>query len=159
MSIQQLVGVLHDYIETHQQLKSSANRKTEALKKGDFAALDDIVREEQVHVAMLNQLEKKRARIVTQITGIDGEQTVESCLRYADEQEQKILHELRQQLLQHIEELKRINELNQQLIEQSLQFVCVMLDALHPQRKDIQYRANNEPTSYEERQSIFDSKV
>ncbi|TXK84036.1 flagellar protein FlgN, partial [Parageobacillus sp. SY1] len=54
--------------------------------------------------------------------------------------------------------LKQANQLNKQLLEQSLQFVSAMLDVAMPSAQPITY---NETNQYEEslNRSIFESKA
>lgn len=159
MSAAQFIDLLNKYVTVHRQLLQSGRAKTEALKKGDMERLTAIMKEEQKHVNVLHQLEKERTQLM-EATGLSGnEWTFAACIERAEESEKSELQALQQELSAVVLELRDLNELNQQLIQQSLQFVHMTLDLILPQPPEVNYRHPNAAPPHEKGRSIFDSKA
>jgi flagellar biosynthesis/type III secretory pathway chaperone len=138
-----------------------ANEKTEVLKKGDMEALIGIMKQEQKYIAAINQIERERIHVVEAMVSESNERTLTTCIELAEESERSVLERLKDELSAVVSELKNINLLNQQLTQQSLQFVNMMLDMVMPQPQEVNYGRPNAATTpqYENSRSIFDSKA
>jgi flagellar biosynthesis/type III secretory pathway chaperone len=160
LSAKQLIELLEKHVKLHKGLLELAKKKTEVLKKGDIEALSEMMKEEQTYIAAINQVERERIRIVEAMVGKSNERTLTACISLAEGTERTMLEKLRDDLTAVISELKNINQLNQQLTQQSLQFVNVMLDMLMPQPQNINYAAPNKSSNPNEvGRSLFDSKA
>jgi flagellar biosynthesis/type III secretory pathway chaperone len=156
LSVKLLIELLEKHVKLHKGLLELANQKTEALKKGDMEALSGIMKKEQKHIAAINQVERERIQVVEAMVSGEDERTLTTCISQTEGTERAILEKLRDDLTAVISELKNINLLNQQLTQQSLQFVNVMLDMLMPQPPEMNYGAPNKATTG---RSLFDSKA
>jgi flagellar biosynthesis/type III secretory pathway chaperone len=164
LSAKQLIELLEKHVKLHKGLLDLANKKTEVLKKGDMEVLSKMMKEEQKYIAAIKQIEKERILVVEKIISALGhtqtEPTLTACIELVEEPERSALERLRDNLVAVVTELKNINELNQQLLHQSLQFVNMTLDMIMPQPKEVNYRKPNiAPSSYEGSNSLFDSKA
>jgi flagellar biosynthesis/type III secretory pathway chaperone len=160
LSAKQLIELLEKHVKLHKGLLELANKKTEVLKKGDMEALSGIMKEEQKYIAAINQVERERIQVVEAMVSGEDARTLTACISQTEGTERAILEKLRDDLTAVISELKNINLLNQQLTEQSLQFVNVMLDMIMPQLQNMNYAAPNRvPNPYEGGRSLFDSKA
>jgi flagellar biosynthesis/type III secretory pathway chaperone len=160
LSAKQLIKLLEKHVKLHKGLLELANKKTEVLKKGDMEALSGIMKEEQKYIAAINQVERERIHVVEAMVSEKDERTLTNCISLAEGTERAMLEKLRDDLTAVISELKDINLLNQQLTQQSLQFVNVMLDMLMPQPLEVNYGAPSKATApYEGGRSLFDSKA
>ncbi|WMT19807.1 flagellar protein FlgN [Parageobacillus toebii] len=160
MSAKQLIELLEKHVKLHKGLLDLANKKTEVLKKGDMEALSEMMKEEQKYIAAITQVERERVRVVNEMIGEANEPTLTACISQTEGTERAMLEKLRDDLTAVISELKNINLLNQQLTQQSLQFVNMMLDMFMPQPPNINYAAPNKvPNPYEGSSSLFDSKA
>jgi flagellar biosynthesis/type III secretory pathway chaperone len=160
LSAKKLIKLLEKHVKLHKGLLELAKKKTEALKKGDMEALSEMMKEEQTYIAAINQVERERIRVVEAMVGKEDERTLTACMERVDEPERSALERLRDNLAAVVAELKNVNELNQQLLQQSLQFVNMTLDMIMPQPKEVNYRKPNmAPSSYEGSRSLFDSKA
>ncbi|MGG3449212.1 flagellar protein FlgN [Domibacillus aminovorans] len=119
-----LVDTLEKQLALHKSLLQLAQLKTDAVKKGDMDELNRIVREEQKHVGAITILEKRRAS--------ESDETVSELLPSLPQEEQVRAEAVRDELIDVLSQLKEVNELNVQLVEQSLQFVHLQLDLLAP---------------------------
>jgi flagellar biosynthesis/type III secretory pathway chaperone len=160
LSAKQLIELLEKHVKLHKGLLELANKKTEVLKKGDMEALSGMMKEEQKYIAAINQVEQARIRVVNEMVSESNERTLTTCISLAEGTERAMLEKLRDDLTAVISELKNINLLNQQLTQQSLQFVNAMLDMFMPQPPNINYAASNKVSNpYESGRSFFDSKA
>ncbi|QPA30717.1 flagellar protein FlgN [Thermaerobacillus caldiproteolyticus] len=164
MSAKPLIDLLEGLLKLHKGLLQLANKKTESLKKGDIEALTAIMKEEQKYIAAVKQIEKERILAVEKILSSLGhtqtEPTLTTCIELMEEPERSALEILRDKLLAVVAELRNINQLNQQLLQQSLQFVNMTLDMIMPKPQEVNYRKPNmAPSSYEGSRSLFDSKA
>jgi flagellar biosynthesis/type III secretory pathway chaperone len=160
LSAKQLIELLEKHVKLHKGLLELAKKKTEALKKGDMEVLTEIMKEEQTYIAAVNQVERERVRVVEAMVNSEDERTLTACISQTEGTERTMLEKLRDDLTAVISELKNINLLNQQLTQQSLQFVNVMLDMFMPQPQNINYAAPNRVSNpYEVGRSLFDSKA
>jgi len=144
MSIDPLLSIMDKLEKMHNSLLKLSYRKTELIKVGDMAGLDQMLKDEQAHVAAISQLEQQRQKTVTDYLRakeivLSGQATVADVMEVANEIEKVQLDEVRKRLLLTIETLKDQNNLNQKMIFQSLQFVNMTLDLLKPQPDQINY--------------------
>jgi len=161
MSAQLLIELLEKHVDLHDGLLKTANEKTEALKNGDMEALGQIIKEEQRYIAAINQVERERIKAIESLITEEEDRTLTAYILQTKGTERIILEKLRDDLQTIISELKNVNQLNQHLTEQSLQFVNVMLDLLMPKPLDINYGASKKSTPLYEGggRSLFDSKA
>lgn len=158
MTFSDLISILEAQAKLHESLYKLALRKTEALKKNDVDALTALMNEEQKHIFAIRQFEERRVRWMEKTFPNTQNMTITRCIELADETERRKLTELYERLTETITQLKQANELNKQLLEQSLQFVSAMLDVVMPSAQPITY---NETNQYEDlsNRSIFESKA
>lgn len=164
MSIDPLLSIMDKLEKMHKSLLKLAYHKTELIKIGDMAGLDQMIKDEQTHVAAISQLEQQRQKVVTDYLGakgiaLTGQATVADVMEAAnDPKEKEKLQEIRKRLLLVIDQLKKQNDLNQQMVFQSLQFVNMTLDLLRPQPDQINY-SKKEVRGRNMQKTYFDSKA
>ncbi|HEU4964907.1 MAG TPA: flagellar protein FlgN [Bacilli bacterium] len=161
-----LLSVVESLLHEHEQLLTLANRKKDILIKGDMQALNDLVKEELGCVQRVERLEGERlgaGRLLAARLGLAVDQlTAERVIALAsDEAEATQMQALTERLRSTVNELQKQNDLNKQLIEQSLQFVRLSVDLLSESPLVPTYGgtgATNEPYSTG-KTSYFDSKA
>jgi flagellar biosynthesis/type III secretory pathway chaperone len=159
MSANKLIDTLEKLLTLHQSLLKLAEQKTDILKKGDMEGLNALLANEQKHITAIQQVEEIRNEAVEALLqGQDVDKTISNCIEFTNEPERTKLTQLNAHLTEVITELKERNQLNQQLIHQSLQFVHLTLDMLAPQPASINYGPPKQSTA-PKRQSMFDSKA
>lgn len=148
----------------HKSLLEIAYKKTEAIKTGDMDSLNQLLKDEQAHVAGISQLEQQRQLEVTDylrakgIAPIDNPTVVHVLENTNTEEEKEQLSAARKQLLLTLETLKNQNDLNQKLTLQSLQFVNLTLDMLKPKPDQINY-SKSEVRGPSKDKTYFDSQA
>ena len=148
MSIEMIIQTLDNLEKLHKSLLELAYKKTEFIKTGDMDSLDQLLKDEQAHIAAISQLEQQRQTVVTDYLRAKGiapsdTPTVMEVMEAAESPtDQEQLKLSRNRLLLTVDQLKFQNDLNQKLTYQSLQFVNLTLDMLKPRREEINYSRN-----------------
>jgi flagellar biosynthesis/type III secretory pathway chaperone len=135
MSAESLVVIMNKMFKLHKSLHELTLKKTEIVKKGDTAALDQLLKDEQAHVAAINKLEQERLAVSSAIIPSASLQEIAE----ANPSDKEKLLTIKEDLVEVISEIKARNELNQQLIHQSLQFINFSKSLVIPQEKEINY--------------------
>ncbi|MFT8872904.1 MAG: flagellar protein FlgN [Sporolactobacillus sp.] len=131
--------IVTQLIDCHIQLKTAADRKTAALAAADVKAVERETREELRLIGQVQLLERARlAEIERTTVGLQAGGTGWTFRKWIErivpECERAEYHELRSRLGRIIEELKAVNQLNQQLLVQALRWTNFNLNMLQPQR-------------------------
>lgn len=163
MSITPILEAMNHLDKLHKSLLGLSLKKTELIKTGDMEGLDQLLKDEQKHVAAISQLETQRQQKVMeylQAKGFaDAEPTVASVIETATTEEQAKLEQVRDELLRTISDLKWQNDLNQKMTYQSLQFVNLSLDMLRPTPASINYSKDDIKRAKSAGNSTFDSQA
>jgi len=163
MPITPISEAMNHLDKLHKNLLGLAYKKTELIKTGDMEGLDQLLKDEQKHVAAISQLESQRQQKVMEYLQAKGlahaEPTVASVIEAtdADEKEQIVL--IRDELLRTINDLKWQNDLNQKLTYQSLQFVNLSLDMLRPRPESMNYSKDVIQRAKSSANNSFDSQA
>ncbi len=126
--------------------------------------LQELLKNEQKHVQAINQIEQKRLEAVqvwAQANNLNPTTiTVSTIIEdYATGADQKELEEVTLTLAEQLMELRRQEDLNKQLTQQSLQFVQLSLDMMQPSIKNINYGKSKQQNASPPKRSVFDSKA
>ncbi len=164
MSIRSILSSLERLLQLHQSLLELSFQKTELLKKGDITTLQKLLKTEQKHIQAVDTMEKKRldsTKVWSETNQmVSDDVTVTTILEaLPDGEERNQLESLTTKLAETLVQLKAQEGLNQQLTNQSLQFVQMNLDMIAPSIKQMNYgniKNQNDPQS---KRSVFDSKA
>lgn len=163
--IHDLIEVLVDQKECYAGLLTLAKYKTDSIVNREMETLQEVLKREQEFVGRSARLEKSREEILKDISNVLNvnlqELTISSLVLKLNKtpEEQVKLRKLRNELLNIIEEIKRQNETNEGLLNQSLEFIDFTLHAIQSM--------NSQPSSgYEDKGddvgqesiSFFDAK-
>ncbi|MEG0258850.1 MAG: flagellar protein FlgN [Lysinibacillus sp.] len=168
MSVEAIYAVLEKLERMHKSLLELAYKKTEIVTVGNMEELDQMLKDEQSHVAAIEKLEQQRQKLVTDYLGAKGlapagKYTVADVIEAAEsEAEKEKMSTIRNRLLLVVEDLRKQNDLNQKLVFQSLQFVNLTLDAMRPnQSPDQMNYSGNEVrgTNTVAKKTYFDSQA
>jgi flagellar biosynthesis/type III secretory pathway chaperone len=130
-----LYEILDNLINLHRALYTLAKQKKDVLIKGDIDELVKITQQEQKLIKAVEAAEAARIETVKELFAAQGlsssEGTLAELIKLITAAEEKArLTNYRNELLRIVSELRDANELNQQLLEQSLSFVNMTLDLL-----------------------------
>ncbi|WP_139491157.1 flagellar protein FlgN [Brevibacillus dissolubilis] len=149
--LDELYEVLENLLKLHQALYTFATQKKEILIKGDVTALTAISQKEQKFIKAISAAEAKRIELIDQLFAERGLPVQNATLQdfikswTGAEEKQRLTH-YRDELMRIVSQLRDANELNQQLLAQSLSFINYSLDFLtDTPEDDFIYR---KPTGY-----------
>lgn len=163
LSIQDIVKTLENLMLIHEELYKVSKEKTDLIIEGSAEELQHLLVKERKYIQLLEQFEKKREKEVEnwfdsqQITAED--MTLTNMLeKITNEVEKKRLENITVQLTNIIIELKQQEQLNEDLIRQSMQFVHMSLEMLHPTIEQMNY-GNQKKNKNITNRSVFDSQA
>ncbi|WP_432354580.1 flagellar protein FlgN [Sporosarcina sp. A2] len=144
MTIEKILSTLNQLEKLHRSLLRIANEKTACIKKNDISGLDQLLKDEQSHLAAILQTDKARETAVVALFTEQGrpvplQPAITDVLDIIPEPDHTRLKEAKDRLLHAIHELKWQNDLNQKLTYQSLQFVNLSLDMVRPRTESVNY--------------------
>jgi flagellar biosynthesis/type III secretory pathway chaperone len=157
--VKNISNSLKDLILLHQNLLELATEKTKVIIHGNIDFLQSIISKEKKLIKII-QNKDQDLRVLAKDLQKEQNVTLDDVIKNSIQSDRDILLQLKQQLEETINELKNKNETNQQLLQQSLQFVEVSLDLLKPSIDTYNYDRPTKKNSYEtEGYSSFESKV
>lgn len=165
--IYELIDILEEQKECYEGLCTLSRYKQEAVVAKNLELLQEIVTTEEQFAGRLSTLDKKREMLLKDIsivTGMDYKQLnvtgiVEKLGR--DNEASKKLTKIREELYSLIESLKKQNEFNTELINQSLELVDFTINAIGSTKgysHQGNYNKPGEDSEYQRHQSFFDKK-
>lgn len=162
VTIKPMIQVLTKLVNVHKSLLENARQKTEVVKEGSVEQLQMILVKERKYIQVLEQAEAERKKEVEnwflqQGLPLNNATITEILDHIPNNEEKKELENQTVALTEMITSLKQQEQLNQALIQQSMQFVQLSLDMMNPSIKNMNY-GNKQETSTEKR-SVFDSKA
>lgn len=165
MSITIILASLDSLEKLHRSLLRLAYDKTGLIKNGDMDKLDQLLKDEQAHLAAIVQMDTQRQLTVSRYLTDQGRSvslspTVTDLLDVVPVADKKSLEEARDRLLHAIHDLKWQNDLNQKLTYQSLQFVNLSLDMVRPRPESVNYsKTEINGRQVSKKQTTFDTNA
>ncbi|MFP7442338.1 flagellar protein FlgN [Bacillus infantis] len=160
MSAEALLESMTKLIRLHKSLSELSARKTGIIKAGDTEALSQILKEEQTHVAAIRRIENDRQKTAAALVPGKATPTISDCLEVLSLPDQEKLAGLTEELAEAILHIKEANDLNQQLLDQSLQYINVSMNLMRPQPENINYGpAAGQQNKQLPSQGLFNSKA
>lgn len=158
MPAQPLIDILCKLLKHHKALYELALQKRDAIKCGRLDQLNALINKEMAQISAIEKLDRERTRILAELIPERKDPTLTDCLSYFFEKERKQLLELQEKLVRTITELQAENQLNQELLELSRQYVEFQLGLLLP-RESPNYSKTCEEEEPQGMVSLFDSKA
>jgi flagellar biosynthesis/type III secretory pathway chaperone len=166
VTIQPILELMEQLAEIHRELIELAKEKTPVLVRNDVERLNAIIRKESKLVQRVAELDRERVQrtgeyLISRGYSPDPRVTISDLIKIIFKtEEKKALMEARRTLLDILAELKKLNELNQNLIEQSLAFINFSIDLLvDDPNQDLFYKAPTAPAGGSARNGVFDTRA
>jgi flagellar biosynthesis/type III secretory pathway chaperone len=133
--IQQLIDIVEELLNEHENLLKIEERKKRVLIDGDMEALQEITNQEIRFIRQAEKLEQQRMKLGEQVAkayGMKMEELTASKLAnlVKDPQQAAKINLLTGKFVKVIGELKQANELNGVLLKQSWEFVQRSIDLI-----------------------------
>jgi len=133
-SLEKLVEIMEREYELHSSLLELSHKKTNVIVDGKINDLEKLVETEQYLVLQLVNLEGERESCVEDLArqlNMDSKDvTVSHLISLAEGELKERLEELQQLLSKQVNEQKRINQLNERLIKNNLEYINFSLGLL-----------------------------
>jgi flagellar biosynthesis/type III secretory pathway chaperone len=152
----------HSYYKDMLELSKSKKR---IVIEGKVAELDKIVKLEQNMIFNIGQLEKKREEEVTKLCGIlnlnSSQVTMSELGKGLKPELKKELEDIQDKLQETFSELKTVNDVNGQLIEQSLDYIDYSINLISGAGMETGslYEDIGKNKSKQSKKNIFDTKI
>ena len=148
--MENIVEVLEKENAEYQTLIKLSEEKTPIIIKGDLENLNRITEAEQVIVARIQKLEKDRMNTmkdISEVTNFKADIKLGDLITMMDKhpEEQKKLKDLHDRLKETMSRMKRVNEQNRDLLQNSLemvQFEMNLLQSLKTAPETADYNSN-----------------
>ncbi|GEL78712.1 flagellar protein FlgN [Tenuibacillus multivorans] len=164
MSIQTIVEHLEKLYQLNESLLTLSKQKTELVKKSQIDEFNELLMKERKHAQAIEQVESKRVKLTDewfqQHAPNESEQTISQLIELLEDEALKgQLQEVYEKLIYNLADLKQQEALNQDLIQQSLQFIELSMEMFQPQSKNINYDKTKDQPNQKPNTSVFDSKA
>ncbi|WAA09785.1 flagellar protein FlgN [Fervidibacillus albus] len=155
-----LIRILDKELQIYEQLYELTIKKVEIIKKGKIEALNEFMKKEQKLVTNMQMMENERHKELKRLYPAETELvTISRCIRDAEGKEKAILQNVYERLSQILQRTKQQNELNQQLLVNSLQFVNFSLQLFHPRPDTMTYQPKTGKQENYDTPSLFNSEA
>jgi hypothetical protein len=159
----QLLNVLEKMVKLQKSLYQIALNKTDVLKADDIEALGQLMKDELKHIKAIEMVNGEREqiqrRLAIELSLSPATITISDLLQSSILKDKESLKRLQLELVEQTKSLKEINEFNQQLLQQSLNFVNLNLDLVLGQQESSNYTGNSSDEEENTNRSLFDSKA
>ncbi len=148
--MENIVEVLEQENKEYQTLIKLSEEKTPVIIRGDLESLNRITEAEQVIVERIQKLEKDRIRTmkdISEVTNFKADIKLGDLITMMDKhpEEQSRLRDLHDRLKETMNRMKRVNEQNRDLLQNSLemvQFEMNLLQSLKTAPETADYNSN-----------------
>ncbi|EHB54689.1 MULTISPECIES: flagellar protein FlgN [Paenibacillus] len=166
MSARSIIDYMKRQDELHRQLIEAGNDKKQAIIANDVERLAAVMNRENrllKQVAETEALRQGAAEDFLREKGIRSQLqlTVTEMTRLVFNPDEKTeLLDVQRQLMDRLTELKELNQINRELIEQSLAFIDYSLNLLVSRPEDdMLYQNPNQPSTAGKVRSMFDTRA
>lgn len=159
---QTLLTILNKELDLYKEIVELVKKQTDIIKKGDIDGLNELLKTQQKYVTSITVLEEERQKELARIfPGKRELPTITNCIEMAVDQEKVQLTRVYDDLMSVLQKIQEINELNQQLLEQSLEFVNFSMNLLRPQKDNLNYGPPNKKQTPQSTHisSVFNTEV
>lgn len=167
--MENLIEVLNKQYTEYERLLVLSEQKTPVIVKGDLENLAKITDEEQNVVAIVNQYDKEREEVMKDIANVINKDVeglkINDLARMLSSrpEEQRMLTEIQDKLRSVAVRMKRVNEQNKELLENSLEMIAFDMNLLQamkqaPETANYNRGAYNVGTTMGDLPGKFDAK-
>ncbi|MDK2903478.1 MAG: hypothetical protein PWQ93_1397 [Clostridiales bacterium] len=163
MDIKQLVSILQGETEIYDQMLELCREETKVLVAGNVKRLDEIVKIQTDLIKQVGIYEMQRVECVNCIADelhLESDKiTVSTLAERLDDHESLELKSIQEHLSAVLAEFRDLNEMNSQLIKNSIDFIDYTLGLLLDVAEEINYDAEGKTHKTQINPAILDQKV
>lgn len=149
-------------LEAYIEILELAKRKTEILKDSKVTELELLTLDERAKVEEINSIGAEResiARGLADSLGVNERLDLSTMSQYFTDEGQLEFSEIRSDFVDTIEELKKVNSLNETLIKDSLEYIDFSLNIMTSATVGGGYSQNADNSGGESKKNLFDFKA
>lgn len=160
-----VIEILVNEYDYYRDMLEMSKSKKRIIVEGKVADLDKIVKLEQNMIFNIGQLEKKReeevAKLCRSLELNRNRINISELMQILQPEQKKELEDIQSKLRDILSELKSVNDINGQLIEQSLEYIdySINLVAGTGMETGSLYEDIGKNKSKQNKKNIFDTKV
>jgi flagellar biosynthesis/type III secretory pathway chaperone len=166
VTINAVLETLEKLIEIHQVLITLAKEKTHVLVKNQVDHLNSIMHKENKVIKQVEELDQLRVKdtaeyLLSRGYSPDPRVTISDLIKIIFNADQKkALSDVQQRLFSDMMELRKLNEVNQKLTEQSIAFITYSLDLFtQSPEQDAFYQNPHQQNNISARNGMFDTRA
>ncbi|MBP2636916.1 MAG: FlgN protein [Firmicutes bacterium] len=160
---EKLIVILNQTLQIYQALLQISRQKRETLIAADPQTLDQLTKQEEMLIIEAGKLEKQRQPIMQELAAALGitlnDVTLSTLVQYADDETAAELEEISEEFLDITAELTQLNELNEKLIKQSLEYINYNINVLSQTAAESTYAPQGQDGPGKIGRFILDKKV
>lgn len=126
-NIDKLLNILNAELVIYMDVLQLSKKKTDILIEGKVSELENIVKLEQTYVLNVGRLENEREKLIKEIANssdLDAEKlNISDLVKKVDSTRVEKLTNIQSKITNVIDEIKNLNEMNSQLIKNSLEYI------------------------------------
>jgi len=162
-SVEQLIMTLNKEYEIYEEVLKLAKEKKRVVIDGRIKELDAITRKEQSIIFNLGKIDKVREALTINISKelrIEVFENVTELSQYLEGDLKDQILEVRDKLVDIVEKVKKANDLNNKLIQQSLEYIEFNKNLLTSmETKGITYGSMADEKEVKTKNNLFDARV
>lgn len=163
VTMQSVIDVIEALTAEHERLLNISIEKTDLIKAGKIDAIQKILMQERKQTQVISQLETKRLQAVDSLFDEmkinETDRTVSVLLIHMEgNQAKKNMEAAVAQLIDIIVQIRDVEQLNKELLQQSMTFVQLSLGMFQPNIEQMNY-GQKQTSSKTRGTSVFDSKA
>lgn len=139
-----LIEILNSELKVYEQEKELVRLKVGAIEKDDILLIEELTRQEEGFVRQIQELEKKREKIVEE-TGYNTVTAYAESLRDLKEKEDILI--VKQKLKEVLEEIKFLNNTAEQLVNISTGILNTVIKNITG-KKEIGYKRDTQKKEF-----------
>ena len=161
--VESLIQVLEQEAKSYEYVLMLSKQKTDVIIKNKVTELENIVKTEHSLTIKLGKLEAMRENYIMNIAEFIKKDasniTISELIKYIEFKLAKRLKSIQEKIMSIIKELKKVNELNKELIKNSLDYLNFSLNLITTVGAVNNNYGNNGQISQGKKRNIFDLKL
>ncbi len=162
-AIEQLKETLIHEKNMYEEILKLEKEKTLVIRKGKVKELESMTKKEQQYLMKMGTFERIRRSVfinTAELLGIEELNSLSEFLLYLEDEEViNEIDELRNDILKIIEDIKQVNELNEKLMEQHLDYIHLNIELMTNQVQDGNHYGNKAQGKDKTKTHLFDAKI
>lgn len=161
---ERLLAILQQQLAVYEKIKPLLLEQQKALRDNEIETVQTVVAEQGALLKHVHDLEKKRlqalAELARDLACQEEELTLEQIAKLLPEKYQEFYQQIKLSLSENLQEVKQINQTNEELVQMSLTYLNYSLSLMAGMQTSNAYgQQGQEQENKNVKRSIFDQKI